>query len=386
MQVLGNSLLSNDLLSCKNNKSANLKKTLNDEKIFYLFLTLAIVTLSACSDDDQSSLNFNSIKGRAVIKGKVTYEPGFQKGAADNELILQKVAAAGAVVTVEVANSEYLSGSEGTKSYEVTADENGEYSVEVPVGLRPINAKVTVKEFKGVSVSFVNNALLTVEGVKYEAAGKDVTLSNGNTKTTNISLSQMAKEKQDIIATRNLNAMVNGRIMVPAEDFIYGYNNEITGIQRGSKALANAKFSLRFTNSSDDNRAFRYDITTSANGEFAFTADLFDNWEMNQTKVRVEVPAFSGKMTHYYCNYGESNNFWGNQEINVYYNPTYSESVRLTEKNSAVAYDIEDVLVSDFAVTSDKKQIKGIGMREADYDEDGNRLYYTKDPWNLSNK
>lgn len=381
-------MLSNDLLSCKNNKSANLKKTLNDEKIFYLFLTLAIVTLSACSDDDQSSLNFNSIKGRAVIKGKVTYEPGFQKGAADNELILQKVAAAGAVVTVEVANSEYLSGSEGTKSYEVTADENGEYSVEVPVGLKSINAKVTVKEFKGVSVSFVNSVLLTVEGVKYETAngGTSVTLSDGNTKTTNISLSQMAKEKQDIIATRNLKAMVKGRIMVPAEDFIYGYNNEITGIQRGSKALANAKFSLRFTNSSDDNRAFRYDITTSANGEFAFTADLFDNWEMNQTKVRVEVPAFSGKMTHYYCNYGESNNFWGNQEINVYYNPTYSESVRLTEKNSAVAYDIEDVLVSDFAVTSDKKQIKGIGMREADYDEDGNRLYYTKDPWNLSNK
>lgn len=357
------------------------------KKFFYLFLTLTIVALSACSDDDQSSLNFNSIKGRAVIKGKVTYEPGFQKGAADNELILQKVAAAGAVVTVEVKNSEYLSGSEGTKIYEVTADENGEYSVEVPVGLRPINAKVTVKEFKGVSVSFVNNALLTVEGVKYETAngGTSVTLSDGNTTTTNISLSQMAKEKQDIIATRNLKAMVKGRIMVPAEDFIYGYNNEITGIKRGSKALANAKFSLRFTNSSD-NRQFRYDITTSANGEFAFTADLFDNWQMNQTMVRVEVPAFSGKMTHYYCNYGENNNFWGNQEINVYYNPTSSESVSLTEKNSAVAYDIEDVLVSDFAVTSDKKQIKGIGIVEVDYDEDGNKLYYTNDPWNLNNK
>ena len=357
------------------------------KKFFYLFLTLAVVALSACSDDDQSSLNFNSIKGRAVIKGKVTYEPGFQKGASENEFIMQKVAAAGAVVTVEVENSEYLSGSEGTKSYEVTADENGEYSVEVPVGLKSINAKVTVKEFKGVSVSFVNSVLLTVEGVKYETAngGTSVTLSDGNTTTTNISLSQMAKEKQDIIATRNLKAMVKGRIMVPAEDFIYGYNNEITGIKRGSKALANAKFSLRFTNSSD-NRQFRYDITTSANGEFAFTADLFDNWQMNQTMVRVEVPAFSGKMTHYYCNYGENNNFWGNQEINVYYNPTSSESVSLTEKNSAVAYDIEDVLVSDFAVTSDKKQIKGIGIVEVDYDEDGNKLYYTNDPWNLNNK
>ena len=348
------------------------------KKFFYLFLTLAVVALSACSDDDQSSLNFNSIKGRAVIKGKVTYEPGFQKGASENELIMQKVAAAGAVVTVEVENSEYLSGSEGTKSYEATADENGEYTVEVPVGLRPIHAKVTVKEFKGVSVSFVNSALLTVEGVKYEAAngGTYVTLSNGNTTTTNISLSQMDND---------LKAMVKGRIMVPAEDFIYGYNKEIIGIERGSKALANAKLSLRFTNSSDS-RVFRYDITTSAKGEFAFTADLFDNWEMAQTKVRVEVPAFSGKMTHYYCDYGKSNNFWSNQEITLYYNPTYSEFVRLTEMNSAVAYNMGDVLVSDFAVTSDKKQIKGIGIAEADYDENGKLLYYTNDPWNLINK
>lgn len=78
------------------------------KKIFYLFLALTIVALSACSDDDQSSLDFNSINGRAVIKGKVTYEPGFQKGAADNELIRQKVAAAGAVVTVEQPVSQRL--------------------------------------------------------------------------------------------------------------------------------------------------------------------------------------------------------------------------------------------------------------------------------------
>lgn len=357
------------------------------KKFFYLFLTLAVVALSACSDDDQSSLNFNSIKGRAVIKGKVTYEPGFQKGASENELIMQKVAAAGAVVTVEVNNSEYLSGSVGTKSYEVTADENGEYTVEVPVGLEPINAKVTVKEFKGVSVSFVNSALLTVEGVKYEAAdgGTYVVLSNGNTTTTNISLSQMDKDKQDIIATRNLKAMVKGRIMVPAEDFVYGYNKEIIGIKKGSKALANAKLSLRFKNGSD-RREFRYDITTSAKGEFAFTADLFDNWSMDQTTVRVEVPAFSGKMTHYYCDYGKSNNFWSNQEISLYYNPTYGDFGCLTEMNSAVAYNMGDVLVSDFAVTSDKKQIKGIGIAEADYDENGKQLYNTNDPWKLINK
>ena len=355
------------------------------KKIFYLFLALTIVALSACSDDDQSSLDFNSINGRAVIKGKVTYEPGFQKGAADNELIRQKVAAAGAVVTVEVENSQYLSGSEGIKSYEVTADENGEYSVEVPVGLRQISAKVTVKEFKGKSISFVNSAQLTIEGVKYEAAngGTRVTLTNGNTTSTNISLSKM--EEQDIIATRNLKAMVKGRIMVPAEEIIFNKNEEITGIKQGTKALANAKLSLSFTNNRDS-REFRYDITASATGEFTFTANLFDNWEIDQTNVKVVVSAFSGKMTHYYCNYDMSNNLWSNQEISVYYNPKHIESPYLTEMNSTVAYNMKDILVSDFAVTSDKKQIKGIGIEEADYDENGKKLYYKNDPLGLINK
>ena len=255
----------------------------------------------------------------------------------------------------------------------------------MPVGLRPINAKVTVKEFKGVSISFVNGALLTIEGVKYKAAngGTDVTLTNGNTKSTNISLTKM--EEQDIIATRNLKAMVKGRIMVPAEEIVFNKNKEITGIKQGTKALANAKFSLRFTNG-NDSREFRYDITTSATGEFTFTANLFDNWEMDQTKVRVEVPAFSGKMTHYYCSYGMSNNLWSNQEISVYYNSKYGAPLSLMEMNTTVAYDMKDVLVSDFAVTSDKKQIKGIGIKEADYDENGKQLYYYNDPLGLINK
>ena len=76
----------------------------------------------------------------------------------------------------------------------------------------------------------------------------------------------------------------------------------------------------------------------------------------------------------------------GLQEINLYYNPKYGNFVRLTEMNSAVAYNMGDVLVSDFAVTSDKKQIKGIGIAEADYDENGKQLYDTNDPWKLINK
>lgn len=42
------------------------------KNLFYLCLTFAVVALSACSDDEQSSLNFDDIQGKAVIKGVVT--------------------------------------------------------------------------------------------------------------------------------------------------------------------------------------------------------------------------------------------------------------------------------------------------------------------------
>lgn len=85
------------------------------KKLFYLCLTFAIVALSACSDDEQSSLNFDDIQGKAVIKGVVTYNPGY---LADGDNVVKKsIPAGGAVVTVEVDNSEYVATAEGTKTY-----------------------------------------------------------------------------------------------------------------------------------------------------------------------------------------------------------------------------------------------------------------------------
>lgn len=46
------------------------------KKVFYSCLTLALVALSACTSDEQTSFNFSDIHGKAVIKGNVTYCPG----------------------------------------------------------------------------------------------------------------------------------------------------------------------------------------------------------------------------------------------------------------------------------------------------------------------
>lgn len=345
------------------------------KKFFYLCLTLAVVALSACSDDDQSSFNFSDIKGKAVIKGCVTYQPGYVKN--DGGSIKKTEIANGAVVTVEVDNSEYLSNAVGSKTYQTTADENGNYTVEIPVGVKPVVAKVSVKEFDGTYSEYVNSSLLTISGVKYSTSSAySVRISDGKTETQNVSL-----EKKDVpeVTSRSLKALLKGSVVAPYEQFEYNNEKEAVGITTGTAGLANAKLVLTFSNSSD-NRVLRYETSVSANGEFSLSANLFDNWNMNSTTVNVEVLASTGTITHNYRDYDYYKYVWHTQSVGVYYNTAYA-SASLQEKNSVVVYDFGEIY-QNFSVTSDKKDIKGLG-NDVDYDKNGNRLYFYNDPLNL---
>lgn len=348
------------------------------KKFFYLCLTVAVVALSACSDDDQSSFNFDNVKGKAVISGKVSYSPGYVKNDAGS--IMQKEIANGAIVTVEVDNSEYLGSAVGSKTYQTTADENGNYSIEIPVGAKSIQAKVSVKDYEGTYSEYVNSSLLTISGVKYSTSSPYfVSVSDGKTSNRDIELTSI---EQPTVNSRNLKALLKGSVVAPVEKFTYNSEKEATGLTSGNEGLANAKVALTFSNNSDS-RVIRYETTTSAKGEFSLTANLFDNWNMNSTSVRLEVLASTGTITHNYRDY--TNDYykyiWHSQPVSVYYNPAYT-TASLQEKNSVVVYNFGEIYQS-FTVTSDKSEIKGVG-NDVDYDKNGNRLYYYNDPLYLN--
>lgn len=345
------------------------------KKFFYLCLTLAVVALSACSDDDQSSFNFSDVKGKAVIKGTVTYQPGYVKN--DGGGVKQNVAANGAVVTVEVSNSEYADNALGSKVYQITTDENGQYSIEIPAGVKNVVASVSVKDFEGTYSQYVNNSLLTVSGVKYStSSAKNVALSDGRTESVDLSLTSV---KQPEIASRDIKTTVKGCVQTMVEK-IYDTNSNYSYLTTGLKSLQNAKVVLTFTNSSDNGRELRYETTTSTTGDFSVNAALFDNWQMDNTHVNLEILGFTGTITHYYLDYKDTKYNWRSQEVNVYFDPTAAGYASLSEKNLSIAYDFGKV--TQYFTVINRDVIKGIG-NSIDYDNNGNQLYERNNPLGL---
>lgn len=116
---------------------------LNKFKLFIAVATTA-VAVSSCSED-QTSLSANDIKGKAKIKGIITFNEGqsYQNGKF-TEIIKPY---AQDTVFVKIANSSLDPDGQaaGYTTYIALTDENGQYEVEVPAVDRQEGTKVTVQ-------------------------------------------------------------------------------------------------------------------------------------------------------------------------------------------------------------------------------------------------
>ena len=247
-------------------------------------------------------------------------------------------------------NAQYVSGAEGSKTYSATTDENGNYIIEVPAGVRPIEATVSVKDYNGTYSEYKNNALLTITGVKYSTSDQE-TVSDGKTVTKDLELSISDMPE---VRNRNLNALLNGSVVVPAEKL--DNSNSTLNFVSTTDALPNAKALLTFTNSSDD-RKICYEMTTSADGKLSLAANLFDTWELSNTSVNIKVYGLAGNITHYYSHCSGGN--WDTQTVPVYF-MSNEKTCQLEEMNSKVACNFGKICL-DFKTIGDKNDIKGIG-------------------------
>ncbi len=133
-----------------------------------LLTALALLAMVGCENPEQSTLDFEEIGNKATISGVVT----INKDGNQTSIVPM----AGSSVRAEVNYSEYSSTSTGVKVFEATTNENGEYTLEIPVGTKAI--AVTVQP-----------QVLTVDGVWYTAPRSEVlTLTTGKKITTNFLL------------------------------------------------------------------------------------------------------------------------------------------------------------------------------------------------------
>lgn len=104
-------------------------------KKIILFAFVALVALTGC-ENKQSELTIDSLGGSATLTGSVFYAPGYEIKKIDGknkEVPLDDVPAANQKLLVVVPNSSYLSGASNNKTFETTINEDGSFSITIPV-------------------------------------------------------------------------------------------------------------------------------------------------------------------------------------------------------------------------------------------------------------
>ncbi|MBR5434328.1 MAG: DUF3869 domain-containing protein [Bacteroidales bacterium] len=112
-------------------------------KKFLLYVaSFATIAFTGCSKE-QSELSIDDVQAKATISGKVTYDGGSYYDKTDAAtVLLDAVAASNVTVVVKVNNKDY-NGTDGTYQYfETKTDENGNFSIDVPVYIAISNAEV----------------------------------------------------------------------------------------------------------------------------------------------------------------------------------------------------------------------------------------------------
>ena len=102
------------------------------KKKFCLFAALAAMVLVGCKEEEQSELDFGSIKEVATVTGYVTYSLG--QDTLSNDYVAEVIKpATGRKVYIDVPKSSYQAGTQGTRTFSGTIGEDGFFSIEVPV-------------------------------------------------------------------------------------------------------------------------------------------------------------------------------------------------------------------------------------------------------------
>lgn len=106
--------------------------------------------LSSCTKD-QSSYTMDSLQGTTTITGVVKYDPGYQETESGASILGGTyVPASNVTVNVSVPYSSIGIKGSGSKSYTVTTDANGQYTLQLPMSLgdaQLANISVTAESF-----------------------------------------------------------------------------------------------------------------------------------------------------------------------------------------------------------------------------------------------
>lgn len=322
-------------------------------KIAAVALVALLVALQACNN--KSELNLDTFTGKATVTGYV--EIHIYTESADDYL-----PAVGKTVVVEVANSEYCDGAVGVKYFYGVTDENGKFSIEVPVTNKGVEATVYGESF--VYENYLYNEVLNGTSANYIDAvmttgNRNFTLRDGDTYYytgvyTIESASDVETEMQEVVLKGKLT--YTGWELVSSE-FVgtsIPYDNMPFMIYVQTDNNLDGTISVQDISSD----YFLFKGTTDAEGMFELKVNIpvADNY-----KFELQVSHINNNFVHHYFDVDLDE--WGTQIV-----PTLFEGHKSYSSKSYIYGNIVELGVENITTTPmSKEQVRGIGNPDVDY-------------------
>lgn len=346
-----------------------------------LILALGLL-FTSCSQEKQTEVSFDSVKGSSTILGQALYNEGAKKTQDGTIAHSNLVPASKQTIMVTVPFSDYNAGSTGVgeKTFTTVTDSIGNYSIEIPTPVTGINATINIKPFKANYHVTLNNDVKTVDSALYNTiASNVVTLKDGQVKKVNLEIT--TQDKPDNLQ-RTTPITVKGLIQAPCEKTSNGL------ITTGGLKNLSCEVTLLLNNSTDENRVIQYTTLSAADGSYSFDAKFYNNWEYSDVTATIGVNEFyapensANAFTHNYQTVTGGALDILNQEIGGLYKTNTPASTKLKPIYAlGELYPILD-LKMEFTPLNIRNNIKGIGNDAVDKDENGKQIYDYNDPMN----
>ena len=272
-------------------------------------------------------------------------------------------------------------GAAGDKFFEGVCDENGFYTINVPVGQEAITGvSVYTRPIMDKYYDLINGAVVE-KTASYGEASAEVVLERGKTYTA--ATIYMQKDVEGAILTRNQTITLNGVIKEYYEKKKMYDDDDVTsgfyGVADTRNATSAIQLVVTLTNTEYPTEKVVYNITANQ-GVYKLSANVYDVWNIDNTEVTVEAKSYKSTIAHFYEHLIDPDNGeWKSKSQNVsgYYQGT-SVAKTLSDGDLILGAYISEMKLA-FVPDYNNNTIYGIGNYDIDI-VDGEYYYDSENP------
>jgi hypothetical protein len=266
------------------------------KRFFYAaFMAVVCAVMCASCEKEQSSMTIEDIPGRAVIRGKLTYDAG--QAYVNGTYVQQILPASSKTVVVRVKNSTLspTKKADGYTTYQVTTGSDGAFSIEIPATDSGVEVEVSPESFIGNYSEFdeMNGASPQFNTVEKEFSinAETRTLKAYDTFTFNKHYTSKSMSSVDTFEyTSYLEVKVGEPTCEP------DYEDDTVDYKYSPANGKNVVISVKYSHGGSSVTK-HYGATTN-NGVASFAIPAYEkDWSAS---ISISVEAYKGNMRHYY--------------------------------------------------------------------------------------